>query len=123
MSPGSVLTRWAPWFVALWVVVATGLLVSAFLIPFRWWSAAVFLAFGSLETIGLLHNRDELPPLTQVIRRYLARWQAFTIMYAMVGGLGAVWFGLRRPWSLAALFGLLGWLVAHFDVTYDAAGE
>jgi len=118
------LTSFSKAWVVLWTAVALVLLSSVFAIPFGVWSMATLVSFGSMETIGLLKKKDKYPPLTYVMRRYLPRWLVFTTLYAYIGGVGAYWFTTSvRPWKFAALFGLLGWLTTHFDVTYDGPGE
>lgn len=111
--------RWARWWLYLWGVVAIGLLVALFFVPFRWWVIAAALGFGIMEGIGLARHGDPYPPLTYVIRAYVPRWVAFATIYAITGAGGAVWLGVRRPWRVAAVVALLGWLTSHFDVTYD----
>ncbi len=49
------------------------------------------LAFGFLEWRGLAHPSDGLPPLTQVVRRYVPAW---------------------------LVFGGIGWLLWHFTATF-----
>jgi hypothetical protein len=117
------MTRWNPWFVAAFAIAAVCLIVAVFLIPFRWWSLAAFVVFGSFEFVGIHTSRDDLPPLTQIIRRYLPAWVAFALLYGLVGMCGAFWFQVAHPVRVGALFGLVGWLDEHFSSTYDAPGE
>ena len=72
-----------------------------------------------MEGIGLAVD-GAYPPLTQVIARYIPRWLAFTLIFAIVGAAGANWYHVNHPIRIAALVGLLGWFIAHFDVTFDA---
>lgn len=111
--------RWAPWFVVLWGVVAVTALVLMFFLPFKIWSIAAAVGFGTMEGVGLVREKDAFPPLTFLIRRYLPRWLAFAAIYALVGGAGAYWFRISRAERVAGMFALLGWLTAHFDLTYD----
>lgn len=111
--------RWARWWIWLWGVVAVTLLVLAFFLPFKWWALAAAVGFGALEAFGLLRANDAYPPLTQVIRKYVPRWAAFTAIYAYTGAAGGAWLDLPHPEKLALLFGLLGFLTTHFDVTFD----
>jgi hypothetical protein len=113
------LVPWALWFVALWGAVAVGLIVSLFFLPFRTWSWIAGVAFGSMEGIGLRGSHDPLPPLTQLIRRYVPRYLAFPAIYGLVGAAGAYWFRLPRPQWIGALFAVLGWLSDHFTTTYS----
>jgi hypothetical protein len=109
---------WARWWLWLWGVVAVGLLVLVFLIPFRWWAVAAGVGFGVLEGVGLRAD-DPYPPLTHVIHRYVPRSLAFTAIYGFMGGAAGVWFKIPRPWRVALFAALLGWLTTHFDVTFD----
>jgi hypothetical protein len=109
---------WAQWWLWLWGIVAITLLALVFVIPFRWWAVAAGVGFGTLEGIGVVRD-DRYPPLTHVIHKYVPRWAAFTAIYGFMGGAGAVWFGVRKPWRLALFAALLGWLTTHFDVTFD----
>lgn len=110
---------WAPWWLWLWGIVAVGLIASIFLMPFKWWAVAAVAGFGSMEAIGLLRPHDPYPPLTHVIRRFLPRWVAFTLIYGFTGAAGGFWLGFARPEHLGLLFALLGWFTSHFDVTFD----
>ncbi|MGH9204246.1 MAG: hypothetical protein ACRD2A_23710, partial [Vicinamibacterales bacterium] len=68
--------RWARWWLWLWGFVAVALLILVFLIPFRWWSVAAAVGFGTLEGIGLKKRADAYPPLTHVIHQFVPRWVA-----------------------------------------------
>jgi hypothetical protein len=116
---------WASWWLWLWGVVAVTLIVLVFVLPFKWWALAALVSFGKMEALGLLRPNDPYPPLTQVIRKYVPRWVAYTLIYGCTGGAGATWFKFPHPVQLALLVGLLGWFTAHFDVAFDdaAAGE
>lgn len=103
----------------LWAVVAVGLIVLIFFLPFQNWALLALLGFGTMESIGLLRPNDAYPPLTHVIHRYVPRWIAFSLIFAVWGGAGATWFGAPHPLRAAAMVGLLGWFIAHFDVTFD----
>jgi hypothetical protein len=102
-----------------WGVVAVALIVSIQFVAFKWWAFATLVGFGAMEGVGLLRPHDPYPPLTQVIREYVPRWVAFSLIYGIVGGAGATWFKVRHPLRVALLVGLLGWFTAHFDVTFD----
>src|SRR5438128_2516686 len=119
MEGGGMSQRWARWWLWLWGTVAIGLLVAAFLVPFKWWAVAAAAGFGAMEGYGLAHPNDAYPPLTQVIRRYVPRWVAFSAIYGFTGAAGATWLKLPHPARLGLLFALLGWFTAHFDVTFD----
>jgi hypothetical protein len=73
-----------------------------------------------MEGYGLSSAYDAYPPLTQVTREYSPRWLTFLLIYGVIGLAGGTWFHFSRRWWLAALGALLGWLTAHFEVTYDA---
>jgi len=114
--------KWEAWWIWLWGFVAVGLLVSVcFRAPFMWWALAGLLGFGIMEGYGLSSANDAYPPLTQVVREYVPRWVAFSLIYFAVGLAGGTWFQFSHRWELAALVGLLGWFTAHFDVTFDSA--
>ena len=110
---------WATWWIWLWGVVAVALVAVVFFIPFKWWAVAALAGFGTMETTGLLRQNDPYPPLTEVIRDYVPRWVAFSLIYGCTAGAGATWFKFRHPLRLALLVALLGWFTAHFDVTFD----
>lgn len=114
---------WKKWWIVLWAVIFVGLVVSVFLLPFREWAIAATVLFGIPELIGLLRKLDPYPPLTHVTRYYLPRWVTFTLIYALVGAVGAFWLGFAHPWKIGGVFALLGWLTSHFDITYDGSEE
>ena len=62
---------------------------------------------------------DALPPLTQVIRRYVPRWAAFAAIYGIWGAAVAHWLNFSQWYVIAVAAAFLGWLTDHFDVTYD----
>lgn len=112
-------TIWSRLWIAMWVAcIATLFVLVPFVTPTWWMFAATFL-FGLPEAIGLVAHRDPYPPLTYVIRHYFPRWVTHTVIFAAWGGIAAFWLGFPHPLRMAALFGLLGWLQDHFDVTYD----
>ena len=111
--------HWARWWLWMWGVVAVGLIVAVFFVPFLWWAVAAAVGFGTMEGIGLLRPHDPYPPLTHVIHRFVPRWIAFTAIWALTGGAGAKWFHFAHPVRAAAIVGLLGWLNTHFDTTFD----
>jgi len=109
------------WWVVMWafdVVVLLGLLIAGVL-PAVWVSAAVLLFFVP-EAIGLWRSGDELPPLTQVVRRYLPRAVVFVAI-----GAGAVWAGFvwsDRPHRVlisVLVGGVTAWMLDHFITTFD----
>ena len=111
-------TPFKRWWLWLWGVVAVVLIALVFLLPFEVWALLALIGFGTMEGIGLFVG-GEYPPLTQVIRRYSPRWVAFSLIFGITGGAGATWLEASHPLRIAALVGLLGWFIAHFDVTYD----
>ena len=111
--------RWAPWFVVLWLIVVIVAAALMFVLSFKAWSIVAAIGLGGMELVGNLRSEDAFPPLTWVIRRWLPRWLAFTLIYGAVGGAGAYWFHIAQAERVAGIFALLGFLTAHFDVTYD----
>ena len=112
---------WKTWWVWLFGVVAVGLLLAVcFAAPFELWAPIALVTFGTMEGYGLSSTNDAYPPLTQITRKWCPRWFTFLLIFGFVGLAGGTWFHFQRRWWLAALGALLGWLTAHFDVTYDA---
>ena len=113
--------KWSNFWVVGFGVVAVMLLVSVFFrVPFMVWSLATLVLFGTMEGVGVAKVSDKCPPLTDIIREYIPRWLAFALIYFMVGMAGGTWFRFAHRWGLALLAGLLGWLTAHFEVTFNA---
>lgn len=110
--------EWNRWWLVMWVLVSAALIVSAFVVSFHQWAAAVVAGFGIPEAISLLKRDDAFPPLTHTIRHFLPSWLAFSFIYFLLGSVGATWLGFARPFRLGALFALLGWLTEHFSATY-----
>lgn len=110
---------WSRWWVRAWGVMALALIALIFVVRWYFWVPLAALGFGGMEAIGLRRNADALPPLTQVIRRYLPRWAAFTGLFAAFAAGASWWLGYNHPIRAGLLGGLLGWLVAHFDDTFD----
>ena len=112
--------RWSRAWVWAWGVVAAGLLISVwFRAPFMAWSIAALVFFGSMEGYGITHPHSPYPPLTQVIREYVPRWLAFSLIYGCTGLAAGTWFRVHNRIGLALITGLLGWFTAHFDTTFD----
>ncbi len=112
---------WSRWWVLLFGLVAVGLLLAVcFQAPFEYWAPIAAVTFLPLELYGLRDAHDAYPPLTQITREWCPRWVTFGSIFGFVALGGGTWFHFHRRWWLAALGALLGWLVAHFDVTYDA---
>lgn len=116
-------TRWASWYVRMWVLIFIGLIAAVFFIPFYWWMGAVVIAFGVPEFIGTVHQDDAYPPLTHVIVRYVNREYSFPFFYGFTTTAGAYWLHVTQPWRFGLLFGLIGWLNAHFDSRYEEQGR
>lgn len=109
------------WWVRLWALNATALIIGAFFVPFRWWTLWAIIAFGSMETVGLISQRktNRLPPLTDVIRCYIPRWACLAAMGALLSSAASLWgIGWNQPWHIALLFGVLMWLTTHFTQRY-----
>jgi hypothetical protein len=109
---------WSRWWVRGWGVMTLLLIALIFVLKWFIWVPLAAVGFGSMEAIGLRKNADALPPLTQVIAKYLPRWGAFLGIGAALGAAGA-WWGSGHVIRGALLGGLAGWLVAHFDATFD----
>jgi hypothetical protein len=113
---------WKTWWVWLWGLVAISLIVSVwFRTPVMIWSVLTVALFGGMEGYGLTHARQGFPPLTQVIREYIPRWLAFSLIFGCAGMAGATWYRVHDRLGLAVLVGLVGWFTAHFDTTFDQA--
>ncbi len=112
--------HWNPAWVVLWVVVVIVLLGMLVLdVSFWLWLPCAVVLFGVPEALGMLRPHDAFPPLTQVIRQYVPRWLAFTVIYGFVGLAAGNWFDVDNRWGVAAIAGVLGWLTTHFDLTFD----
>ena len=111
--------QWDRRFLWLWGLSAVVLGVLFFRLSFREWSFAAGIGFGVPEAIGVFRRGDRFPPLTFAIRRYVPRWAAFPAINGFLGGAAAYWLSQPHPIRYLVLFGLQGWLLNHFDVTYD----
>jgi hypothetical protein len=119
-GPFSRPVRWNQLWIWAWGVVAIGLIGSVwFRAPFMAWSVAALTFFGTMEGYGITHQHSAYPPLTQVIREYIPRWLAFSLIYGCTGLAAGTWFRFHNRVGLALLTGLLGWFTAHFDTTFD----
>ena len=110
--------RYNRWFVLMWGVISLTLLSLLFVLPFGEWAIAAAIGFGIPEAIGIWRKRDSMPPLTDVIRRYVPGWVTFPVIYGLIAAAGSVWFGFRHPPRMGALFAMLGWMSYHFTVRY-----
>src|SRR5439155_13331969 len=70
------------------------------------------------EYIGLHREGDQYPPLTHVIRHFVAGWLAFPLLYGMLGTWGGKALDFPRWWAIGALCAGLGWITHHFMFTY-----
>lgn len=113
------LAVFATWWVCLWGLIAVGDIIAIFLIPFRWWFLLAFITFGTCEGIGLFAKDPSLPPLTDVIRRYVPMWCAFMLIFAFWGGGFYTWDHRIHLVPTILMFGLLGWFTAHFVKRYS----
>jgi hypothetical protein len=111
--------EWSRAWLAMWAVVAAGLLASAVILPFRVWAIVATVAFGVPEAAALIRRGDAYPPLTYVTAYYLPRWLTVTLIGFGTGSIGAVWLGFGRPLALGGLLALYSWAISHFDVTYE----
>ncbi|MDX1622210.1 MAG: hypothetical protein R3320_14530 [Nitriliruptorales bacterium] len=109
---------WNKAWLLLWAVVSVALIVLAFVLTFQQWALLAAVGFGVPEAISLIRRNDAYPPLTHTIRHFLPSWLAFTLIYCLLGSIGATWLRFDRPFHLGALFGLLGWLTDHFSAIY-----
>ncbi len=118
-------TKFSRWWVALWavnMVVLVGLLLSGARVST--FAAAAGPLFLLPEAIGLRRRRDQLPPLTYVIRRYVPRWLVDSTVFA--GGAFAAmawWPDPHRTVVMVTVAFIVGWLLNHFDTTFDGPGE
>jgi hypothetical protein len=110
--------NWNRWWVVMWGVAATGVIVSAFFVPFWLWVIIGVVGLLVPELVSLVKKDPSLPPLTFTIRHFLSDFLAFPLIYFSVGAVGAHFLGFPRSLQLGALFALLGWLTDHFTVTY-----
>jgi hypothetical protein len=114
--------KYAPAYLALWGLAASASVVSYFGVSQLMWAAETAVSFFGLETFALYmlqRGNTRWPPLTFAVRRYTPRWLAFSLLYSLVGYevIRAVEAG--RNLIAATLIGFIGWLTAHFDVTFD----
>jgi hypothetical protein len=72
-----------------------------------------------MEIFGLIEAKSGYPPLTDCIREYVPEWLAFALLFFFVGLGGGTWFQVCPRYGLAVLVGFLGWLTAHFSVTFN----
>src|SRR5439155_1587683 len=102
--------QWARWWLWLWAIVAVVLLAALRFVSFEWWSLAMTVGFGSMETIGVVSQwrtgSSRYPPLTHVIGYFLPRQIALAAIGFWVGVAGGMWFAFPHPWKLGALLGL-----------------
>lgn len=112
---------WSRWWLVMWALTSTTLLVLAFRIPF-WpdWVVATVPLFFFPELFAIRRSRDRFPPLTHTIRHFLPNWFAFPLIYFFFGAIAAraLGFGYPRNLHVGGLFALLGWLTDHFTATY-----
>lgn len=116
MSYDEANVRWNGVFVWLWILNTSALLGLAFVLRLEHWLAAFLLLFFVPEMAGLRRHKDSLPPLTFVVRRYLPPWVPTGLTFAF-GALLAVLF--RNPLFWIGDAAMCGWLVEHWDVTYE----
>ncbi len=110
--------HWSRPWLGLWAVVVGVLGVSVFLLP--WWAflPLFVIAFGVPEGVGLRREGDPYPPLTHVIRHFVAGWLAFPLLYGVMGTFGGKALDFKRWWAIGALFAAVGWITHHFMFTY-----
>ena len=78
---------------------------------------------GVPEYIGLHREGDQYPPLTHVIRHFVAGWLAFPLLYGTLGLWGGKALGFPRWWAIGGLCAGLGWITHHFMFTYINADQ
>ncbi len=110
--------NWNKLWVAMWILTAPSVVVSAFFVRIWLWIPAAVVGFLLPEMISIHKEDDSLPPLTHMIRHFLPDWMAFPLIYFSLGSVGAHWLNFHRPAAIGVLMGLLGWLTDHFTVTY-----
>jgi hypothetical protein len=110
--------HWSRRWLGLWTLVVCVLGVTVFLVP--WWTFTVLfvLGFGVPEAIGLKYEGDAYPPLTHVIRHFVAGWLAFPLLYGVLGTFGGKALDFPRWWAIGGLCAGLGWITHHFMFTY-----
>lgn len=118
--------RFNGWWVAMWVA-SCAVLLAMFVggcSPAAFVTAMVVL-FGVPEAIGLVHRGDSLPPLTYTVRRFVPRFAPDIMTVAIGAWMAAVWIPTAHHRALVALAigGTVGFLLNHWDVTYDGPGE
>lgn len=117
-QPAAPPRAWSKWWVAMWAIIAIGLLIAApFMYVWDWWTL-VFFAFGIPEFIGARVQNDAFPPLTHVIVRYVNPEISVPFMVGMSGAMGAHWLDAGRPLERGLLFGLAAWFLVHFLLRY-----
>jgi hypothetical protein len=111
-------SHWARWWLGMWVLVVVVLVETLFFVP--WWAFLILfvIGFGIPEGIGVLREGDPYPPLTHVIRHFVAGWLAFPLLYGMIGAFGGKALDFKRWWAIGILFAVLGWITHHFMFTY-----
>jgi hypothetical protein len=70
----------------------------------------VAVAFAVPEAVGPSRDGDPDPPLTHVIRHFVAGWLAFPLLYGVLGTFGAKALDFPRWWAVGALLAVLGWI-------------
>lgn len=113
---------WNRWWIAGWLLLVTGMTAGMVArAPFVVWAPVAGGLFGGMEGYGLVDRYDAFPPLTEVCREYLPRWATLLAVGALLGLGTGTWMAPHDRWWLGFVGGLGGWLLAHFDVTYDDA--
>lgn len=118
--------RYSEWWLALWVVNIAALIVIVFFGATALEFGTAFLAlFLVPEIVGLLHERDNLPPLTYVTRRYVPEWLTYIFTGVAAAWLITSWWPVSphpEPVTLVVV-AMASWLVEHWMVSYATTGD
>jgi hypothetical protein len=92
--------HWSRPWLGLWVAVVVILFVGVFFLPWGAFAILFAIGFGVPEFSGLRREGDPYPPLTHVIRHFVAGWLAFPLLYGTLGLWGGKALGFPRWWAI-----------------------
>lgn len=119
IEPGA---TWRRSWLVMWCICVAVLAALAFasVAPATWVTAFIVL-FLLPELIALKIKGDAYPPLTYVVARYVPRWIPIAVTVGIGTWMGAVWWqSAVHPLVVVTIIGtFVGWLVGHWEVTYD----